>query len=110
MKQEVYLARSPAVASRMIGAEMVIMSVRDSVLFVLDEAATWIWNAVDGATPLEAIVARTVCAEFEVASDEALRDAEALVDGLVQHGILLSSHEPIEGAKTATPTRDEVPS
>jgi hypothetical protein len=103
MNQDIYVARSPEVASRIIGAEMVIMSVRDSTLFVLDEAATWIWNAADGATPLAEIVERSICAEFEVETDEAMRDAEALIHGLAQHGIVLVSHEPIASAGVKAP-------
>ena len=62
----VYIARVKEVAARSIGGEMMIMSARDSMLFSLNETATAIWQAADGATPLAEIVQRSVCARFEV--------------------------------------------
>jgi hypothetical protein len=92
----VYIARVKEVAARSIGGEMMIMSARDSMLFSLNETATAIWQAADGATPLAEIVQRSVCARFEVDAATALRDAEELVEGLAQHGILKVSNLPIE--------------
>jgi len=90
-----YVARSTQVAARMIGDEMMIMSGRDSMLFALNEMAAILWGAADGVTPLDEIVARTICANFEVDPDVAFRDAEELVDQLAGHGILLVSNAPI---------------
>src|SRR5260370_32404205 len=68
---------------------------RGSTLVTLDEGATIIWEAADGSTPLEEIVDSKICTQFKVERDEALRDAEALVEGLAGHGIfLLSSERP----------------
>ena len=92
----VYIARVKEVAARSIGGEMMIMSARDSTLFSLNETATAIWQAADGVTPLAEIVQRSVCARFEVDAATALRDAEELVEGLAQHGILKVSNLPIE--------------
>jgi hypothetical protein len=94
MSRNLYVTRSPRVAARKLGDEMMIMSGHDSTLFTLDEVATIIWEASDGATPLEEIVARRICTQFEIGRDEALADAEALVEGLAGHGILLLSREP----------------
>jgi hypothetical protein len=66
------------------------------MLFSLNETATAIWQAADGATPLAEIVQRSVCARFEVDAATALRDAEELVEGLAKHGILKVSDLPIE--------------
>jgi Coenzyme PQQ synthesis protein D (PqqD) len=93
-----YIARTKEVAARMIGSEMMILSARNSKLFSLNEAAAAIWQAADGATPLSEIVERSVCSEFEVDHAAALRDAEELVEGLVQHGVLRVSAMPIEDA------------
>jgi hypothetical protein len=90
-----YIARSGAVASRILGAEMVIMSAEDSTLFSLSEVATVIWQAADGATTLEEIVAKNICVEYEVEPAEALQDAEAFVEELARHGILHVSDRPI---------------
>jgi len=91
----VYIARSTQVAARMLGEEMMIMSARDSTLFSLNETASAIWQAADGVTPLDQIVERAVCAEFDVSHEEALKDAEDLARELAAHGILLVSDQPI---------------
>ena len=90
-----YLVRNPRVAARSLDGEMMIMSGRDSTLFTLNKTATILWQAADGATPLEQIVQQKICSEFEVEAGEALRDAEALARDLASHGILQISDEPI---------------
>jgi hypothetical protein len=97
MNKKIYIARSPRIAARMLGEEMLVMSGQGSTLFTLNPTATVLWQAADGATPLKEIVERRICAEFEVQSEEALRDAEALAQDLARHGILLISEEPISG-------------
>ena len=72
-----------------------IMAARDSTLFDLNDTASAIWQAADGATPLNEIVERVVCAEFDVAPEAALQDAEEFVKELAGHGILLVSEQPI---------------
>ena len=95
MSKKVYVARSPRIAARMLGEEMLVMSGRGSTLFTLNPTATILWQAADGATPLDEIVERRICSEFEVQREEAMRDAEALAADLARHGILLVSEEPI---------------
>jgi len=90
-----YIAHSRAIAARKLGDEMMIMSAVDSTLFTLNEVATAIWQAADGKTPLSEIVEGTICREFEVEPALAYRDAEALVNDLAGHGILLVSEQPI---------------
>ena len=89
-----YVARSSAIAARALGDEMMVMSA-DSTLFTLNEVAMAIWEAADGATPLEEIVRSKVCAQYEVSEDQAMKDAEELVEGLAAHGLLLVSDRPI---------------
>lgn len=91
-----YVARSAQIASRVLGDEVIIMSAKDSTLFTLNEVATVIWEAADGATPLDQIVAQKVCGQFDVPAETALRDAETLVEQLAGHGILILSESPIE--------------
>lgn len=93
---EMYIARSSAIAARMLGGEMMIMSAVDSTFFTLNEVATAIWRAADGCTPLSEIVRRAVCHEFQVEPEDARRDAEQFVTELSQHGILLVSDQPIQ--------------
>lgn len=90
-----YLARSPRVAARSLDGEMMIMSGRDSTLFTLNKTATILWQAADGATPLQQIVQQKICAVYAVDANEALRDAESLARDLASHGILQISEEPI---------------
>ncbi len=90
-----YIARSPAIAARKLGDEMIVMSAVNSTLFTLNEVATVIWQAADGKTPLADIVEGTVCREFDVEPELAYRDAEALVNDLAGHGILLVAEQPI---------------
>ncbi len=95
MSGKLYLARSPRIAARMLGDEMLVMSGQGSTLFTLNPTATILWQAADGATPLDEIVEQKICSEFEVAPEEALRDAETLAQDLAKHGILLVSEQPI---------------
>jgi hypothetical protein len=99
-----YIARSSAIAARMLGGEMMIMSAADSTFFTLNEVATLIWNAADGRTPLSRIVENTLCSEYEVAPELARRDAEQFVDELAEHGILLVSDQPIPTNTTGAGT------
>lgn len=90
-----YLARNPRVAARSLDGEMMIMSGRDSTLFTLNKTATIIWQSADGATPLDEIVERRICAEFDVERNAALQDAESWARELASHEILQISEEPI---------------
>ena len=92
---KLYIARSPRVAARSLGGEMMIMSGRDSTLFTLNQTASILWQAADGSTPLEEIVQRKICSEFEVDPAEALQDAETLARELAGHQILQISEQPI---------------
>jgi hypothetical protein len=106
MKDKLYVARSTIVAARALGDEMMIVSATDSTLFTLNDVAKLIWESAGGATPLDEIVAHKICAQFDIAPEVALKDAEALVEGLAEHGILLLSDRPIaRAASTSTETR-----
>lgn len=98
-----YIARSSAIAARMMGGEMMIMSATDSTFFTLNETATLIWQAADGTTPLSQIVAEKLCTEFDIDAETALGDVERFVEELAGHGILIASEEPIT-AKSAGAT------
>lgn len=90
-----YVARDPRVAARSLDGEMMIMSGRDSTLFTLNKTATILWHAADGTTPLDEIVDRKICSNFEVERAVALKDAEALARDLAAHEILRISDHPI---------------
>jgi hypothetical protein len=95
MSEKRYVSRSTAIAARVLGDETMVMSATNSTLFTLDEVATVIWEAADGATPLDEIVAKKVCAQFDITPEVALKDAEILVEQLAEHGLLLLSNQPI---------------
>ncbi len=85
---EKYVSRSDTVAARMLGGEMMIMSIRDSTLFSLNATASAIWQAADGATALRELVQRAIVARFDIDAETAYRDALELVEGLARHGIM----------------------
>jgi hypothetical protein len=95
MKNNRYVARSKAIAARAIGDQTMVMSATNSTLFTLDEVASVIWEAADGVTPLDEIVANKICAQYDITPEAALKDAEALVEGLAEHGILVVSDQPL---------------
>src|ERR1700737_4881352 len=96
-----YIAKSSAIASRLLGGEMMIMSAADSTFFTLNPVATAVWQAADGVTPLSEIVAHHVCAEFEVDAETAHRDVERFVEELSAHGILRVSESPMADSSTS---------
>ena len=96
-----YIAKSSAIASRLLGGEMMIMSSVDSTFFTLNPVATVVWQAADGVTPLSEIVAHHVCTEFEVDTEIAHRDVERFVEELSEHGILRVSESPIADSATS---------
>ena len=97
---EKYIARSSAIAARMLGDEMIVMSALDSTLFTLNESAAALWIAADGATPLRELVERSICEGFEVDPATAYSDALELVEQLASQGILHVSDRPIAAEET----------
>ena len=91
--KNLYISRTDHLAARMLAGEMMIMSAADFRPHVLNETASFIWQAADGVTPLHEI-ANNVCEEFDVAPDVALDDATTLVRDMVSHGVLLLSDQP----------------
>ena len=102
---ERYIARSSAIAARLLGSEMMIMATADSTFFTLNEVASAIWQAADGLTPLAEIVNGKICQEFGVNQEHAQRDAEHFVDELSQHGILLVSDKPLTESSATRESR-----
>ena len=98
MNHDRYIARATNVAARMIGGEMMIMSGLDSSLYSLNETASLLWQAADGATPLARIVEEHICRAFDVDPATALRDAEELALDLARSGILVLSDSPVQEA------------
>lgn len=89
-----YIVRGENLAARMLGGEMMIMSVKDSTLFSLNETASVIWQAADGVTPLREIVEREIVTRFEVDPRTAYEDTLEFVEELAQHGIIRVADHP----------------
>jgi hypothetical protein len=104
---EIYIARSSAIAARVLAGEMMVMNSADSTFFTLNEVATTIWQAADGRTPLRDIVRDRVCEQFEIAPEQAQADAEKFVAELSGHGILLVSDHPL--SDQAVSTQPDIP-
>jgi len=51
MTTATYIARSSAIASRVLAGETMVMSVADSTFFMLNEVASAIWRAAMSYTP-----------------------------------------------------------
>jgi len=92
---DTYIARSSAIAARLLAGEMMVMNSVNSTFFTLNEVATAIWQAADGRTPLREIVRERICTQFEVEPGQAQADAEQFVADLSTHGILLVSDRPL---------------
>jgi Coenzyme PQQ synthesis protein D (PqqD) len=92
---ERYPAQNPLAAWRVYEGEAVIVSPETSMLHTLNAVGTFIWEAADGRTALDAIVDRLVEA-FEVDHATAARDAETFIDELSRRGLLtvLPSPQP----------------
>ena len=95
------MARGTQLAARMLGDEMMLMSANTSTLFTLNKVAAVIWEAADGATPLDEIVTNQICNQFDVPLEVAMRDAENLVGQLASHGVLVLSDTPIVQSGTS---------
>ncbi len=93
---ETYIARSSAIAARMLAGEMMVMNSMDSTFFTLNEVATAIWQAADGNTSLREIVRNRICEQFDIDPEQAQTDAEQFVSELSQHGILIVSDQPLQ--------------
>lgn len=92
---DTYIAKSRAIAARVLGDEAIIMSAVDSTLFSLNSIGTIIWESADGKTPLSTIIHDKLCPVFDVTFEEANADAADFVQELVSHGLLEISHVPI---------------
>ena len=91
---ETFVRRGRKTASRMIGGEMVVLSITDSSLFNLNAIASLLWQAADGRTPLRAIIEQQVVTQFAVDGETAYRDALELVQELSRRGILETADQP----------------
>jgi hypothetical protein len=90
-----YVARSKQMAARRLGDEVMIMAGSEATVYTLNDVAAAIWEEADGLTPLDEIVERRICRDFDVAPEAALQDALVLVEELAGHGVMEISDTPI---------------
>ena len=90
---DVFIAKGPRLAARKVGGEMVILSAD--------------WEAADGRTTVQAIVADVICREFDIDGESAARDVDEFVRELSSHGILRTSAEAIVDAEDGADGRAE---
>jgi hypothetical protein len=90
-----FIRRSHQTAARRLGDETMVLAVRSSTLYSLNETASIVWDEADGQTPLLQIVTRSIVTAFEVDVETAYRDALELVGELAREGILEVSDEPL---------------
>ena len=95
MTSPMYILRSPNIAARRIGGELMLMASSNASLYSLNDTAALLWDAADGNTPLDVIVG-TLCAQFDVSQDVAYTDACEGVEQLAANGILQLSHAPFQ--------------
>jgi hypothetical protein len=85
---DVIVARATRVAARKVAGEMVVLSADDSSLYVFNDLGTAVWEALDGRTPLSAIVDEVICRDYDVDREHARRDVQEFVAALLSHGVL----------------------
>lgn len=102
MRPDGYPEQNPRAAWRVYDGEAVIVSPGDSTLHTLNPVGTLIWEAADGRTALETIVARVV-ESFDVDRDTAWRDAAAFVELLCRRGLLTMLDAPRAAAQGGDP-------
>lgn len=87
--QDIYPARSPATAARVVDGEAVIIQPEKGLVSVLNGVGSRIWELSDGTLALEEI-ARALSVEYQVSLEEARADAQEFVADLVGQGMLVS--------------------
>ena len=81
--------RNPLTAGRIIDGLAFVITPDNNKLHTLNAAATCLWIAAADGLTLPA-AATALCAEFDVAYDTALADANRCMEDLVARGILLA--------------------
>lgn len=89
MSPETRLQRDTAVVARRIGGETILVPVtrraQEMGLFTLDEVGTFVWERLDGQTPLAAI-ALAISESFDVDAERAGADLGPFAEMLERTG------------------------
>ncbi len=81
---------APDIAWRRIGDESVVLNLKSSAYYSLNETAAVLWETLgEGRTPLQAV--ERLCAEFDEDADAVSRDVEAAVAELLSERLIQRS-------------------
>lgn len=75
------------VMSRQVGEETVILDLGSGIYFGLDPVGARIWHLLSEGNSLEQVVT-TLSGEYDVATEALQKDVRALVDELVNRGLV----------------------
>lgn len=81
------MRRSDAAMARRVGDEIVILDVNSGQYFGLNEVGAFIWDQLESDTAREALIA-AVTASYDIDTDRATADIDALVADLVARGLI----------------------
>ena len=87
MLAQTILTPHPDVQSTTMDGETVLLALDTGRYYTLNRLGTVIWDQCNGHTTMKDIHA-VLCVRFEVASERALDDLVALVNQLIQEGLL----------------------
>ena len=81
---------NPDTAWRRIEDESVVLDLKSSAYYSLNDTASVVWEALgEGLTPRQA--AERLCEEFEEKPESVLRDVESVVDELIKERLIQRS-------------------
>ena len=85
----VFWQKNPALAWREIDGETVIISPHDSVMHELNDTGSFLWKNIDGKKSA-AELAELLVENYEVTSDIALSDTQALLQEMSSRKLLVT--------------------
>ena len=88
-REEVY-KHSPNTAWRRISEEAVVLDLRSSVYYSLNETAARIWESLGERLTCDQIVER-LCAEYDTAEARARKDVSETLRQMLKSGILVAA-------------------
>lgn len=77
----------PGVVSTVVDGEVTVLDPRAGVYFGLEDVGARVWQLLAGRPDLETLV-RPLLAEFDVTPDTCRDDVRALLDELVERGLV----------------------
>jgi hypothetical protein len=92
------LTKDKNLVTRSIGGETLIVPVRRGIgdlecIYALNEVGSRVWALLDEQTPFKKIV-ETICSEYDVTTDQAVRDISELLSSLEAAGLVRGAGLP----------------